>query len=170
MAVVTAVTPSTYARWRSTTLGRITEALEVGVVFELAGDLAGRRVLDLGTGDGTYAMAAAQRGAAVTALDSTIGERPPLQAIEALLADPQTTPEALDATLTRWCSEVDGPIREDMAAVRRIRLFTGWFRRGVAFSEKASGYDIRPKAVRPSKQELPGFVALLRGHPGLEMH
>lgn len=59
----------TYARWRATTLGSITERVEGEVVFALAGQLVGKRVLDVGTGDGTYALGAAGRGALVTALD-----------------------------------------------------------------------------------------------------
>jgi 2-polyprenyl-3-methyl-5-hydroxy-6-metoxy-1,4-benzoquinol methylase len=59
----------TYARWRATPLGRITEDIETRAVFALAGPLAGQRVLDVGTGDGTYAVEAAARGANVTALD-----------------------------------------------------------------------------------------------------
>jgi len=64
------VSPSQYARWRATRLGRITERVETQLVFELAGPLAGKRVLDVGTGDGTYALEAAHRGANVTGLDS----------------------------------------------------------------------------------------------------
>ncbi len=60
---------TTYAQWRATPLGRITEQLETRLVFDLVGSLKGKRVLDLGTGDGTYAIAAANRGALVTALD-----------------------------------------------------------------------------------------------------
>ncbi|MBN8611204.1 MAG: class I SAM-dependent methyltransferase [Deltaproteobacteria bacterium] len=63
------VAAQTYAHWRATTLGNITERVETDVVFDLAGPLRGKRVLDVGTGDGTYAIEAAQRGAAVTALD-----------------------------------------------------------------------------------------------------
>lgn len=63
------VTPNRYARWRSTTLGNITEKLELDLVLELAGPLEGKRVLDVGTGDGTYAIAAAERGARVIGLD-----------------------------------------------------------------------------------------------------
>lgn len=58
-----------YARWRATTLGGITERVESKVVFDLAGTLHGKHVLDVGTGDGTYAIEAAARGAVVTALD-----------------------------------------------------------------------------------------------------
>lgn len=60
---------ATYARWRASTLGRITERVEVGVVLGLAGQLAGKRVLDVGTGDGTYALEAAAWGAVVTGID-----------------------------------------------------------------------------------------------------
>jgi ubiquinone/menaquinone biosynthesis C-methylase UbiE len=40
------------------------------VIFGLAGPLAGRRVLDVGTGDGAYAVRAASRGARVVGLDA----------------------------------------------------------------------------------------------------
>lgn len=63
------VAADTYARWRATTLGRITERVETNVAFGLLGALDGKRVLDVGTGDGTYAIGAAERGAMVTALD-----------------------------------------------------------------------------------------------------
>jgi ubiquinone/menaquinone biosynthesis C-methylase UbiE len=66
---VTAPTPLDYARWRETRLGRITEWLEQRLVLELAGPVAGRAVLDVGAGDGTYAVALAQRGARVCAID-----------------------------------------------------------------------------------------------------
>lgn len=63
------VRAETYARWRATALGAITERVEERVVFELLGPLGGKRVLDVGAGDGTYAIEAAARGAIVTALD-----------------------------------------------------------------------------------------------------
>jgi 2-polyprenyl-3-methyl-5-hydroxy-6-metoxy-1,4-benzoquinol methylase len=63
------VSPETYAQWRSTKLGRITEKLELDLVLELAGPFEGKHVLDVGTGDGTYAIVAAERGARVVGLD-----------------------------------------------------------------------------------------------------
>jgi ubiquinone/menaquinone biosynthesis C-methylase UbiE len=63
--------PDVYERWRATPLGAITEQVETRLVFEMAGPLRGKRVLDVGTGDGTYAIEAASRGAVVTALDSS---------------------------------------------------------------------------------------------------
>lgn len=65
------VDPQTYAIWRSTRLGSITEELEQRLVFDLAGPLEGRRVLDVGCGDGAYAVLAAARGGIVTAIDSS---------------------------------------------------------------------------------------------------
>jgi SAM-dependent methyltransferase len=62
-------TPLEYAPWRATTLGSITERLERAVVLDLSGPLEGRDVLDVGCGDGAYALAAARAGARVTGLD-----------------------------------------------------------------------------------------------------
>jgi len=58
-----------YVRWRQSALGHITERLEHDLVLELAGPLAGRRVLDAGVGDGAYAIEAATRGARVLGID-----------------------------------------------------------------------------------------------------
>jgi len=62
---------SGYRRWRASELGAITERIEQGLVLELAKPLDGRRVLDVGCGDGTYAVAAAERGAEVTGVDAS---------------------------------------------------------------------------------------------------
>jgi SAM-dependent methyltransferase len=59
------ITPVVYQQWRDTTLGSITERRELDLVLDMAGELDGRRVLDVGCGDGTYALAAAERGALV---------------------------------------------------------------------------------------------------------
>jgi len=58
------VSPTEYGRWRETELGAITERVETTLIFELVGPLAGKRVLDAGAGDGTYAIEAARRAAA----------------------------------------------------------------------------------------------------------
>lgn len=66
---MTGTTPLDYARWRETELGAVTERLERTAVLDLAGALAGRDVLEVGCGDGTYALGAARAGARVTGID-----------------------------------------------------------------------------------------------------
>jgi ubiquinone/menaquinone biosynthesis C-methylase UbiE len=58
-----------YARWRSSPLGRITDALEQRLLFELLDSVAGKTLLDVGCGDGALASELARRGAIVTGLD-----------------------------------------------------------------------------------------------------
>jgi ubiquinone/menaquinone biosynthesis C-methylase UbiE len=59
-----------YSRWRRSRLGRITDALEERLVFELLGPVDRLNVLDVGCGDGALASALSRRGAAVTGLDA----------------------------------------------------------------------------------------------------
>jgi SAM-dependent methyltransferase len=63
------VTPATYARWRQSTLGSITEELEYEAVATMLPEIRGKNVLDAGCGDGTYAIGQASQGSVVTALD-----------------------------------------------------------------------------------------------------
>jgi ubiquinone biosynthesis O-methyltransferase len=63
------VEPSEYADWRGSRLGALTERIEKAAILHLAGDLHGKRLLDLGCGDGTYSIAASKKGARVTGLD-----------------------------------------------------------------------------------------------------
>ena len=113
----------------------------------------------------TFAAGATTR----TKTDFTIGGGRPYDAIRALVANPATTGESLDPQLAEWARQVEGPIVVDLAAIKRIRIFRGWFRRSVVFSEKASGYDIRPKSLRPTPDELPAFVEMLKDRPGTEL-
>ena len=66
------ITPETYARWRESSLGALTEQLEQRAIFSLVGDASGLRVLDVGCGDGAYAIEAAQRGGKVVGLDQSL--------------------------------------------------------------------------------------------------
>ena len=66
------VGPEDYQHWRASPLGAVTEALEQALVLRLAGPLAGRRVLDVGCGDGAYALTAARQGAQVVGVDASL--------------------------------------------------------------------------------------------------
>ena len=59
-----------YIRWRSSRLGRITDGLERKLLSGLLGSVAGKKLLDVGCGDGAMAFELARQGATVTALDA----------------------------------------------------------------------------------------------------
>ncbi|MHC4841103.1 MAG: hypothetical protein ACYTDT_09140 [Planctomycetota bacterium] len=99
----------------------------------------------------------------------TIGGQHPLQAIDALVSDVETTRESLDEKMLKWSSEVEGPIVEPMTDFKRVRIFTGWIRRSVVFSKKDKGFEFAATSVRPSKAELQHWVDIFKDHPGLEM-
>ena len=63
--------PECYARWRASEIGATTERLERQLILELVGDVGGRRVLDVGCGDGEFAVALTKRGAIVTGIDAS---------------------------------------------------------------------------------------------------
>jgi len=64
-----AFSPQDYARWRASRLGALAERLESRAVFDLLGGISGRRVLDVGCGDGSYAARAAAQGAFAAGVD-----------------------------------------------------------------------------------------------------
>jgi SAM-dependent methyltransferase len=61
--------PDTYVRWRASELATITEHLERQLILELAGEVSGKRVLDVGCGDGALAVELWERGATVAGID-----------------------------------------------------------------------------------------------------
>jgi ubiquinone biosynthesis O-methyltransferase len=63
--------PEVYERWRASTLGAITEELQSSLLLRLIGDVTSKAVLDVGCGDGTFAIELARRGAIVAAVDAS---------------------------------------------------------------------------------------------------
>lgn len=129
----TQIGPAAYDAWRRTPLGALTERLEHGLVFEAAGQLDGLRVLDVGVGDGAFAVEVARRGAAVTGVDpdpamrAAAAARARAMGVELQLDDgrAERLPFADDAfdlvfTVTVLCfvADADAAIRE-MARVLR---------------------------------------------------
>lgn len=66
-----ALKPDSYARWRTSLLGRVTERIEQEAVLSAAGELDGLSLLDAGCGDGAYSLLAWRHGATVTAIDAS---------------------------------------------------------------------------------------------------
>ena len=63
--------PGLYAEWRAADIGVITDCLERALILELAGTVAGLRVLDVGCGNGDLALALWERIAQVTGIDAS---------------------------------------------------------------------------------------------------
>jgi len=63
--------PADYRRWRASNVGVLVERLERGLILALIGDVRGRRVLDVGCGDGALAVELGRRGAEVVGVDAS---------------------------------------------------------------------------------------------------
>jgi SAM-dependent methyltransferase len=64
--------PAAYASWRRSPLGRITDELERDLLLERIGPLCGRRILDVGCGDGRLVRELAGRGAEAIGVDASL--------------------------------------------------------------------------------------------------
>lgn len=89
---------STYARWRASTLGKITEELERHRVLDQMGPVAGKRVLDVGSGDGVLTTALATLGAFAVGLDV---DRPALRVAAARRIEPPSSARYVEGRIER---------------------------------------------------------------------
>jgi len=63
--------PDAYSRWRASEIGGITDRLERQLILELVGDVKGCKILDVGCGDGEFAVELSMRGAIVVGIDAS---------------------------------------------------------------------------------------------------
>ena len=88
--------PRAYERWRASRLGSVTEALEQRRILALIGPVEGRRILDLGCGDGLLTSTLAERGARAIGVDV---DRAMLQAASARSARGQHRPRFVEGRI-----------------------------------------------------------------------
>lgn len=113
--MATDMKPDLYTGWRDTALGAITEAVEDRLLFRLAGEVAGRRVLDVGCGDGALAMELDRRGARVVGVD------PSADMLEAAVARTRGHPIALAAAAGERLPFRDGSF--DLVLAKTVLCF-----------------------------------------------
>jgi hypothetical protein len=110
-------------------------------------------------------------GMSIVRTTVTIGGVSPGVYVAQLLADPQTTADALDAALSRHCSTVEGALARPLEQFRRIKIRTGLLSRAVRLSQRADGLWGNPLTEnfgwRPAKQDLPAFIEFFAGDPRL---
>lgn len=110
-------------------------------------------------------------GVTIVRTTVTIGGKPPAEYVAQLLADPQTTPESLDAAMAGQCSGIQGALVRPLERFRRIKIRTGFFSRGIRLSERAEGLWGNPLVEkfgwRPGKEEPAAFSAFFAGDPRL---
>ena len=101
----------------------------------------------------------------------TIGGMEPAAYVARLLADPQMTPEALDAAMAGQCSGIQGAIARPLERFRRIKIRAGFFSRTVALTERPEGgwgnLLVDMVGWRPAKEDLAAFTAFFAGDPRL---
>ena len=110
-------------------------------------------------------------GVTITRTTVTIGGMEPAAYVARLLADPQMTPEALDAAVGGQCAGIAGALARPLDRFRRIKLRSGFFSRSVVLTERPEGLWGNPLVEtfgwRPGKEDLAAFTAFFAGDPRL---
>ena len=91
----------------------------------------------------------------------------PTEIIEAILKDDEMTPEILEEKI-RGLDQLHEPaVYWPNHNIKRFKIWTGWIRRGLAFSLRerggGGGFDGTLVSIRPSKDEIKNWVSLLKG-------
>lgn len=105
-------------------------------------------------------------GRAVTNTVSKIGKDSVASAVAGLLTNESATIESVEAQLSEWAQQSGAAIVKPLSSVKRIKLRTGFFTRGVTFSEKEKGFDSgfgTAIGFRPTKLEMAGFLKFFEG-------
>jgi ubiquinone/menaquinone biosynthesis C-methylase UbiE len=124
-----------YARWRKSSLGLITDALEQRLILELIGNVPGQTVLDVGCGDGELAIALWERGARVTGIDAS--------------------PQMIDAARER-AHRHGAEIRFEVATAQSLPFETAVFDRVVAVTVLCFLADAQPTVREIARVLKPG--------------
>jgi hypothetical protein len=91
----------------------------------------------------------------------------PIEVIEALLKDDEMTSEILEEKLRGLEKLHEDVVYWPNHSIKRFKIWTGWIRRGLAFSQREDGMfgvvDGTLVSIRPSKDEIKNWVSLLKG-------
>jgi hypothetical protein len=87
--------------------------------------------------------------------------------IEAILKDDEMTSEILEEKLRGIDLLHEAAVYWPNESIKRFKIWTGWIRRGLAFSQREDGgggvIDGTLISIRPSKDEIKNWVTLLKG-------
>ena len=65
----------------------------------------------------------------------SLAEGPPLAAVQAMLTDPQVTPQQAEATLRELASSSEAGLVVETAGLAALRVKSGWFSRGLYYKQ-----------------------------------
>ncbi|HGG57454.1 MAG TPA: hypothetical protein ENK31_06625 [Nannocystis exedens] len=65
----------------------------------------------------------------------SLAEGPPLTVVQAMLADPQVTPQQAESTLRELASKSEAALVVETARLAALRIKLGWFSRGLYYKQ-----------------------------------
>ena len=103
------------------------------------------------------------KGRYVQDRDWFLDDKPVLQELENRLNDPDIRPGDLSSMLREVAGSMEGTELVDFAKVRRLKVKTSFFSRGIYTSEKSGGPGWRAFPLK--KQDAKAFQKFYEGHP-----